>query len=80
LSHEDYQAYLHSPDSKSGVWLMDQYFGARIDRRQKKYVTNAEESGSPAKKPWADSEGNQRENRVKWVDDGEEYFVVLTDQ
>ena len=25
-------------------------------------------------------EGIQHENRVKWVDDGEEYFVVLTDQ
>jgi len=61
---------------------MDQYFGARIDRRQKKYITNADEEkiGSPAKKAWIDPEGNQHENRVKWVDDGEEYFVVLTDQ
>ncbi len=82
LSHEEYQGYLDSPNAKSGVWLMDQYFGARIDRRQKKYITNADEEkiGSPAKKAWIDPEGNQHENRVKWVDDGEEYFVVLTDQ
>ncbi len=36
-------------------------------------------SGSTAKKVWTDSKGDKHENRVKWVDDGEEYFVVLTD-
>ena len=82
LSHEDYQAYLDSPSNKSGVWLMDQYFGAPIDRRQKKYITKADEekTGSPTKEAWKDLEGNEHTNRVKWVDDGEEYFVVLTDQ
>ena len=82
LGHDDYQEYLASLRATTGVWLLDQYFGARIDRRLKKYSTVADEekTGSRAKRPWIDPEGIQHENRVKWVDDGEEYFVVLTDQ
>ncbi len=82
LSHDDYQDYLKTLNAESGVWLMGQYSTARIRRRQKRYSTNADEekTGSPTKETWKDSKGDKHKNRVKWVDDGEEYFVVLTDQ
>lgn len=78
LSHEDYSQYLTTSDTGSGVVLMDQYNGARIARRKKRYSVDADAEGKKSKRAWTDSEGNKREKRVNWVQDGEEYYVLLT--
>lgn len=80
IKHDAYQSYLESRTAGSGVVMMDQYHKAAIDFRLKKYAVDADADGRPAKKPWADSEGVVHKNRVKWVDDGEEYFVVMSEQ
>ena len=79
IKHDDYQAYQESHTPGSAVSMMEQYQLAPIRIREKKYSVNADEEGKPAKKPWPDIKGVVHENRVKWVDDGEEYFVVLTE-
>jgi outer membrane protein OmpA-like peptidoglycan-associated protein len=79
IKHDDYQSYLESKAPGSAVVMMDQYHKAPIRIREKKYAVNADEEGKPAKKTWSDLKGTVHENRVKWVDDGEEYFVVLTE-
>ena len=80
IKHDDYQSYLESKAPGSAVIMMDQYRQAPIRIREKKYSVNAEDDGKPAKKPWTDTKGTVHENRAKWVDDGEEYFVVLTEK
>ena len=80
IKHDDYQSYLESKAVGSALVMMDQYHRAAIRYREKMYSVNAEDDGKPAKKPWTDTKGIAHENRVKWVDDGEEYFVVLTEQ
>jgi len=78
LSHNDYSAYLTSKSVTNGVALLDQWNGVKIDRRVKTYATDADKTGKPSKVSWIDSKGISRNNRVKWGEDGEEYYVLLT--
>lgn len=78
LSHGCYERFLKSRDG-SGVLMMDQYNGHEIAQRLRQYKTEADtETETRAKKPWTDSQGRRRERRVKWIRDGEEYYVLLT--
>lgn len=41
-------------------------------------VIDANASGNKSSKCWTDSKGVVQTKRVKWGDDGEEYYVLLT--
>lgn len=78
LSHDSYTDYLN--DKKSGaVTIMDQWNGARIGQRSKRYAVEADKEGSKSKKSWTDANGIVHTKRVSWTSDGEEYYVLLTD-
>ena len=57
---------------------MEQFNGHKIGRRTKKYSVDADKYGNPSSKSWTDSKGVVQTKRVKWGDDGEEYYVLLT--
>ena len=79
LSHDDYKSYLSSKNGQAGVHMVDQYATVPIDTRTKQYCKEAdEESKKKSKKEWTDSVGKSHDHRVQWVDDGEEYYVLLT--
>ncbi len=78
LSHHDYSGYLTSKNVTLGVTLLDQWNGVKIDRRTKVYAADADKIGKPSSKCWTDSSGVIRTKRVRWGEDGEEYYVLLT--
>jgi hypothetical protein len=65
--------------SSGGVWMMDQYNGAPIDQRCKYYAVDGNSDGKPTR-AWTDADGVRHTNRVNWTRDGEEYYVLLTNQ
>lgn len=75
--HDDYNEYSKSADVMAGVKIMDQWKGAAIDSRLKKYSADAEKE-TTKKSSWTDINGVKHENRTNWINDGEEYYVVLT--
>ncbi len=77
IKHDDYATYLADQSKSSGVTMMDQYLGASVQERIKKYSANADEESKKATKEWTDVDGDSHTHRVKWVEDGEEYYVVL---
>jgi outer membrane protein OmpA-like peptidoglycan-associated protein len=77
LAHDDYGEYSKSGSDTAGVKIMDQWKGASIDSRLKKYSVNAEKETNK-KMAWTDIDGGKHENRANWINDGEEYYVVLT--
>jgi hypothetical protein len=79
ISHDEYQEYLQSKDSKVGIRLFDQFNGNPIKERVYPYAAIADKDGKRAKEAWTDSAGNLHQNRVQWMKDGEEYFVVLVE-
>jgi peptidoglycan hydrolase-like protein with peptidoglycan-binding domain len=78
LGHDDFGEYRRTGSKTAGVTLLDQYNGVRIDRRVKAYAADANAQGAKSKKAWVDSAGHRQTNRVSWVKDGEEYFVLMT--
>lgn len=80
LSHDDYSTYLTTKNKSAGVTIMDQWNGVRIERRTKKYAADANADGNLLKegKTWTDIQGVSHNKRVKWSEDGEEYYVLLT--
>jgi hypothetical protein len=87
--HSDYSGrshvgiYLrHDPyadgSSAGGVTMMDQWNGAPIAERLKRYDANGNAQGNKSKQAWVDSRGVTQTKRVRWTSDGEEYYVLLT--
>ncbi len=81
LNHDDYATYLAGKNRAAAVTLFDQWNGTRIGPHKKLYAVDADQEGSVLKngRTWEDK-GKQRTRRVNWVADGEEYYVLLTDQ
>ncbi|MEO6098266.1 MAG: BPSL0067 family protein [Fibrobacteria bacterium] len=77
LVHDDYNEYSKNASVTAGVKMMDQWKGASIDSRLKKYGVDAENETNK-KTNWTDIDGGNHENRANWINDGEEYYVVLT--
>lgn len=78
LSHHDYSNYLSSKNKALGVTIMEQYNGHKISKKTKMYAVEANSFGNKSSKSWTDSKGVVQTKRVKWGDDGEEYYVLLT--
>lgn len=78
MSHTDYQQYMNDPKRFGHVSMLDQFNGVPIAARDRKYRVEADEDGKKAKKAWTDSQGKVHDLRVRWGDDGEEYYVLLT--
>ncbi len=76
LEHDDYAEYSRNLSDTAGIKIMDQWKGALIDSRKKKYSVDADKE-TYKKADWTDLQGVKHEHRTNWINDGEEYYVVL---
>lgn len=78
LGHDDYGAYTASGSKTAGVLMLNQWNGVDVQTTKRPYWINADAIGKKSKEPWKDDAGRTRTRRLNWMNDGEEYFVVMT--
>jgi outer membrane protein OmpA-like peptidoglycan-associated protein len=79
LAHDDYEQFLQSDDNESGVKIFDQSKSKLIAENKLRYKTDANKEGKTAKSPWKDKDNVVHTLRTNWINDGEEYYVLLTE-